>query len=274
MWMCFRWARAWLSICSEIPVLRQRLPSGLTILVRENPAAPVVAVSLLVRVGSGWERPGTSGVTNLLQQVMVKGTERRGALEIAETAEGIGGSVSASAETDFSEIRGSALARHWRELLELVADIALRPALAASEIEGERRVVLSAIRSRTDQPFQRALETLMEQVYGGHPYALPSLGRREVVARLGREDLLEHYRQHYRAGRTVVSVSGQVAAREVAAEIARLFASMPAGEGEAAAAARLRDDARRGATVERAKGHPVLLCVREHDRCSRSRVRS
>jgi predicted Zn-dependent peptidase len=219
----------------EIPVLRQRLPSGLTILVRENPAAPVVAVSLLVRVGSGWERPASSGITNLLQQVMVKGTERRGALEIAETAEGIGGSVSASAEADFSEIRGSALARHWRALLELLADIALRPALAASEIEGERRVVLSAIRSRTDQPFQRALETLMEQVYGGHPYALPSLGRREVVARLGREELLEHYRQHYRAGRTVVSVSGQVAAREVAAEIARLFASMPAGDGEAAA---------------------------------------
>lgn len=216
-------------------VLRERLPSGLTVIVRENPAAPVVAVSLLVRVGSGWERESNAGITNLLQRVMVKGTERRGALEIAEAAEGIGGSVSASADTDVSEIRGSALARHWRELLELVADVALRPALAPAEIEGERRLVLSAIRTRADQPFQRAMDALRERLYGSHPYALPGLGRPEVVARLGREALLEHHRRYYRAGRTVVSVSGQLLAREVAAEVARLFATMLPGEGEAAA---------------------------------------
>lgn len=218
-------------------VLRQRLDSGLTVLVRETEAAPVVAVSVLVRVGSGSERPETAGITNLLQQVLPKGTEGRSALEIAEIAESIGGSVSASSETDFSEIRGSALARHWRALLGLVADVTLRPALSVSEIDGERRLVLSAIRSRGDQPFQRALETLQERLYGSHPYALPALGRREVVAALGRDDLLAHYRRHYRAGRTVVSVSGQVAAREVAAEVARLFAAMPPGEGDGVAVA-------------------------------------
>ncbi|MBI2524951.1 MAG: insulinase family protein [Candidatus Rokubacteria bacterium] len=216
-------------------MLRDRLPNGLTLIVRENPAAPVVAVSLLVRVGSGWERESNAGITNLLQQVMVKGTQRRSALEIAEAAEGMGGSVSASADMDFSEIGGSALARHWRALLDLVADVALQPALATTEIEGERRLVLSTIRTRADQPFQRALEVLRERLYGSHPYALPSLGRPEVVARLDREALLEHHRRYYRAGRTVVSVSGQLSAPEVAAEIARLFAAMPPGEGEAAA---------------------------------------
>ncbi len=214
-------------------ILRQRFESGLTVIVRESSAAPVVAVSVLVRVGSGLERPDNAGITNLLQQVLPKGTDTRSALEIAQMAEDIGGSVSASADTDFSEIRGSGLARYWRELLGLVADVTLRPALSPAEIEGERRLVLSAIRSRADQPFQRALETLQERVYGNHPYALAGLGRAEVVARLGREELLEHYGRHYRAGRTVVSVSGQVPAGAVMEEVARLFAAMPPGAGEA-----------------------------------------
>lgn len=214
-------------------LLRRRLASGLTLLVRENPAAPVVAVSLLVGMGSRWERPETAGISNLLQHVIVKGTARRNALEIAEAAERIGGSLSASGDTDFSEIRGSALARHWQRLLELVADVALQPTLPAAELENERRAVLSRIQSRADQPFPLAFDTLMRALYGPHPYALPSLGLKRVVERLERDGLLEHYRRHYRGDRMVLAVSGQVTASAVLDELSRLFAGLPGGTGEA-----------------------------------------
>ena len=213
------------------PIARERLPNGLTLLVRENPSVPVVAVSIMVRVGSRWERGDNAGITNLLQQVLVKGTRSRTALQIAEEAEDIGGGVSASGDIDNSEIRGVALARHWRRLLELLADVTLNPTLPEGEIEPERRSVLSALKSRADQPFQRAYDTMMGRVYGPHPYALPALGRSDVVARLDRAALLDHYRAFYRAGRVLVSVSGDVSTREVAAEVRRLFAEMPAGEG-------------------------------------------
>ena len=72
---------------------------------------------------------------------------------------------------------------------------------------------------------------MMERVYGPHAYALPVLGRSPVVARVDRAALLEHYRRFYRGDRTIVSVSGEVSAREVVAEVRRLFGAMPAGEG-------------------------------------------
>jgi predicted Zn-dependent peptidase len=216
---------------AEPVILSERLPGGLTVLVRENPSAPVVAVSVLVRVGSRWEREDTSGITNLLQHVLVKGTQTRSALAIAEAAEDVGGTVSASGDTDASEIRASGLSRHWKRVLELIADVTLRPSLPDPEIEAERRVAQSALRSAADRPFQRAYDTLMERVYGPHPYSRPVLGRAAVVARLDRAALLEHYRAFYRAGRTVVSVSGDVSAPEVAGELRRLFAEMPPGEG-------------------------------------------
>src|SRR5206468_10652902 len=117
--------RAWLVLVMAVAALlaaraagaesvRTRLPSGLTVLVDENHAAPLVAASLFVRVGARWELPDSAGITNLLQQVMLKGTARRSALDIAVAGEDIGGGIGAASDTDFAEIRGTALARHWR----------------------------------------------------------------------------------------------------------------------------------------------------------------
>ncbi len=109
---------------------RQQLPGGLTVLVRENTATAVAAASLFVRMGSRWETEDDAGISHLLQQVLLKGTEKRSALEIAETAESLGGGIAASADLDYSEIRATALARNWRTMLELIADVALRPTTA------------------------------------------------------------------------------------------------------------------------------------------------
>ena len=203
---------------------RTRLANGLTILVRESNATPVVAVSLFVRMGSRWETEDNAGISHLLQQVMLKGTATRSALEIAEIAEGLGGGVSASADMDYSEIRATALARNWKDMLDLVADVALRPTLPAAEIDGERRAMLTALRSRQDQPFPLAMDTIMSRVYGDHPYGRPILGRAAALQRIDRDRLVAHHQRFYRAPRMILAVSGDISAREVVAEATRLFA--------------------------------------------------
>ena len=210
---------------------REQLPGGLTVLVRENTATPVVAASLFVRMGSRWETEDNAGISHLLQQVLLKGTTTRTALEVAETAEGLGGGISASADMDFSELRATALARNWKKMLELMSEVALRPTLPAAEIDGERRAMLTALRSRQDQPFPLAMDTVMSRVYGGHPYGRPVLGRAEALPRIDRAALLGHHERFYRAPRMILAVSGDVVARDVLAEVARLFAGAPTGDG-------------------------------------------
>lgn len=212
---------------AEATWIRQRLDSGLVVLVQENPATPAVAVSVLVRVGSRWEREDNAGITNLLQQVLVKGTTSRTAFDVAEAAEAMGGSLSASGDTDYAEIRGTALARHWKSLLALMADVALHPALPPAEIDNERRVIASGIKNRLDQPFPLTYDTLMDRLFRSHPYGAPSLGRGAAVERLDRQTLVEHYDRYYRAGRIIVAISGQVPARQAVDEVARLFANAP-----------------------------------------------
>jgi predicted Zn-dependent peptidase len=208
--------------------VRADLANGMTVLVNENPTVPALAASLFVRAGARWETEEQAGITNLLQQTMVKGTDRHSALEIVEATERIGGSLGVSVEPDFAEIRGTALSRHWRSLLALVAEVALRPSLPDAEIATERKAALTAVRSRGDQPFQRALDTLLERLFDGHPYSKPSVGRARVIEGITRTALAEHHRRFYRPHRMILSVSGQVRAPDVVAEAEKLFGGGPA----------------------------------------------
>ena len=219
-------------------ITRHLLPNGMTVIVRENPAAPVVTASLQVRAGSRFETPETAGITNFLLRTMIRGTSRRSATELAEAAEEIGGSLDASGEVESAEIRGEALARQWEGLLGLIAEVALEPSFPGEEIERERRLILSQIKTRAETPFTLSLDALLRELYGSHPYAWPGLGLPSAVGRFARGELVAHYRAVFQAERVVLAVSGQVSHARVVRTSERLFAKLPrSGAGEVGAAA-------------------------------------
>lgn len=208
---------------------RERLDNGLTVLVRENPTAPVVALSLMVRMGTRWESEEQAGISNFVHAVMVKGTARRSGAELAEAIAALGGKISASGDVDYSGISGSALARYWRELLALTAELALEPKLAPEDVGLERDWLLSRVQRQRDSPSSRAFDAFYAAVYGRHPYGLPVLGTPESLARIDHAALVAHYRAFYQPARMVLTVSGQVATAEVLAEARRLFGAAPRG---------------------------------------------
>ena len=209
-------------------VRRTRLANGLGVIVRRSDVSPVVAVSLLVRMGTRWETPETAGLSNFVHAVMVKGTARRSGADLAEAVAALGGKISASGEADYSEIRASALSRFWRELLGLTAELALEPKLAREEVERERDFVLSRVQRRRDNAPARAFDEFYALLYGPHPYGLPTLGTPPSLARFDHASVVERYRAFYRPDRLVLAVSGQVPVDEVLGEIQRLFSAMPA----------------------------------------------
>jgi len=211
-------------------VSRTRLANGFTLLVRENPTAPVVAVSLAVRMGTRWETPETAGISNFLQLMVVRGTTTRSGLQIVEDADRLGGKLDALGEVDSSQIEATALSRNWAALLELVADIALRPSIPDGLVEPVKQFLLRQIRNRSEQPYTVAFDTLLQVLYGRHPYAWNPLGRRESLEGVDRAALLAHYRRHYVPGGMVLVVSGQVRTPAVIAEVERLFGAVPPGQ--------------------------------------------
>src|SRR5713101_1768132 len=171
-------------------VTRTRLPNGLTVLVRENREAPVVAYSLMVKMGTRTETPDNAGISNILQQMLVRGTEKLDGEQIAEAADRMGGGIDAYGDSDYSEITATALSRSGQEMLELVGDVSLRPTLPDGTVQAVRDFIVRQIRNRGDKPFDFASDKMRAALFGSNPYAWDPLGRRESVEKLDRAALL------------------------------------------------------------------------------------
>ena len=210
-------------------VTRTRLGNGFTVLVRENPVAPVMAVSLQVKMGNRWESRANAGISNLLQLMLVRGTTRLNGTQIVEAADRMGGSIDATSDVDAAEISATALARYRADILDLVADVALHPSVQQGTFESVRDFLVRQVRNRGDKPYFVALDTLTAKIYGPNPYAWDPIGLKESLERIDRDALLTHYRRHYVPGGMVLAVSGRVQSAEVVAQAERLFGSMPPG---------------------------------------------
>ncbi len=231
-WLLAAVAVLWLAAApafAEGPVSRTKLGNGLTVLVRENPLAPVVAISLQLRMGTRWETRANAGISNLLQLMVVRGTDRLNGTQIVEAADRMGGSIEAVGDADWSEISATALSRYWAQSLELVSDVALHPSVPPATFQAVRDFLVRQIRNRGDKPYDVAVDTLTSRIFGSNPYAWDPIGLKESLEKIDRDAVLAHYRRHYVPGGMVLAVSGQVKTAEVVAQAQRLFGSMAPG---------------------------------------------
>ena len=139
-------------------VTRARLANGMVVLVRENPTAPVVGMSLMLRMGTRWETRETAGLSNFLQLMVVRGTTSRDGTQIVSAADRMGGSIDAYADADYAEIAATALSRFWGDMLDLVAEVALQPSLTDGTTQAVRDFLVRQIRNRADKPYDAAFD--------------------------------------------------------------------------------------------------------------------
>jgi predicted Zn-dependent peptidase len=63
---------------AEVPVEEFTLPNGMRLLLVRRPEQATVMAGWVARVGSAWERPGTTGVAHFFEHMMFKGTRTIG----------------------------------------------------------------------------------------------------------------------------------------------------------------------------------------------------
>src|SRR3989338_2262941 len=79
------------------------LDNGLTVLVQEMTASPVVCVYGLVQTGSATEGEYLgSGISHFLEHMLFKGTPEKGVGEIASHIQALGGTINASTGQDYT----------------------------------------------------------------------------------------------------------------------------------------------------------------------------
>lgn len=186
-----------------------QLPNGLRLLVVENHALPVANLDLYVRSGYAADPQDRLGLAQMTAALLDKGTPTRTAVQIAETVEGVGGSIGAFTGADNITLSVGVLSDQLSLAFELLSDAALRATFPAQELETARAQQVAGLRAALGQPATLASRMFERQVYGaGHPY-----GRQrtpETVTALTRDDVVAFHRAHFVPSNALLVVSGDV----------------------------------------------------------------
>ena len=215
-------------------LVKRTTPSGLTILVLESKAAPVVAIQVWVGVGSADETPEEAGLAHVHEHMLFKGTVKNGVVgrgvgQIAAEIEGAGGEVNAWTSYDQTVYHVVIAKDFFATGLDVLADAVQHSAFDPEELGKELEVILEEIKRSEDSPGSRVSKALFSSAYKAHPYHRPVLGYRDIVAAFKRDNVATFFDAHYRADRLTVVVVGDVDADRAVLDVERAFADAKAG---------------------------------------------
>jgi zinc protease len=215
-------------------ITRRMLDNGLTVVVYPNPTIPALVARMSIKAGAMYDPPEKAGLASFVTRAMRRGTDNFTFEQLNEETEGRGVSVGLDSGQALMEVGGRALKEDTRFLLDMIAELLLRPSFPEDEIEKLRRQLrtgLAEMEMDTGSVAERAFrETLYPE---GHPYHYRTAGFLETLDNIQRDDMIAFYRRQFRPERATLVVVGDVEPEAILASAGELFAGWR-GEGEAA----------------------------------------
>ena len=207
--------------------VRQVLPNGMTVILQENRAAPVVSIQVWVKAGSAQEQDRESGLAHVHEHMLFKGTRSRGVGTIAREVEAAGGQINAFTSWEMTVYYVNMASRFMKQGIDILADIIENAAFDAQELEKEIEVILEEIRRARDIPSRRLSETFYATAYGVHPYGRPVIGTEETVRSFTREDVLHFYHKWYVPENLVWVMVGDLDPEALMPELVKKLSRIP-----------------------------------------------
>lgn len=191
-------------------VLVEKLPSGASVIVREERAVPLFAMRAVFPGGLRYENETNNGLTTLLSRLLTRGTGHHDAEEISNLIDDLSGSLSGAGGRNSISLRGEFLSKHFERAFALFTDCLSQPAFPEPELARERQLLLQDIATREDKPSGVAFDLFARTLYEKHPYRLSALGEAPSVERLTREDLAGYHAHFMDPSQLVLCVVGDV----------------------------------------------------------------
>ena len=211
-------------------VVRTRLPNGLTVLIRQDRSAPVVAIVTYVCAGYFDETDDIVGIAHVLEHMYFKGTPSRGVGEIAKETKAVGGYLNAATIYDHTVYYTVLPSSGFAQGLDVQSDAYARSLIDGGELARELEVIIQEAKRKADNPGAVSTETLYEVLHDRHRIRRWRIGREPGLRALTRDELVGFYRNFYHPGNTVLSIVGDVDPGHALAEVERKYGSLPAGQ--------------------------------------------
>jgi zinc protease len=210
------------------PVVKHVLGNGITLLLKRNPALPLVAIQAYFKAGVRVETPATNGLSQLMARLLVKGTTSRSADEIATTFDAMGGSIEADSGNNSFFVNAACLTADFPTALAVYADVVMHPSFPAAELEKMRRLMLATL-ERQDDNWQSEVGKLFRSTFfTTSPYRMQPEGSAAALPHLRRQDVAAFYQRYAVPNNMVLAIFGDIDVAKTTAMVEQAFAGFQA----------------------------------------------
>ena len=205
---------------------REILSNGVRLWSVDHHETDLIGFVLLVPSGSAADPPGQEGLAAFTADLLDDGTRRRSGIELYEALGRIGGRLGTDVTSDATVLSITALARHARDALGLLIELATEPRFDPQEVERIRTLRISRIAQMRHVAAAVAERAFLRSVYGTHPYGHTPAGTETSLARATLDDVRAFHAAHYAPARwTLIRAGGRGCAP--GAELASLVGGIP-----------------------------------------------
>jgi zinc protease len=192
------------------------MPNGVRVLFVERHEVPIVGVRAVSAIGAGDLSGVRPGAVSFMGSMLEQGAGKRTALEISDGYEALGADHGASCDWDACVVRVKVLASRLGAALDLLADIALRPSFADSELERTRKRWLASLQQEKSSPGAMEQNALAASLFGrAHPYGHSLKGAPGDIAELKKDEIERAWRRAFQPRSTTIVVAGDVSLSEL-----------------------------------------------------------
>lgn len=200
------------------------MPNGLTVIVKPEESAGIVAIEVFIKAGAAEEREGNAGIGNLVARTLLTSTRNRRAEKVAAIADEVGGNLQTEWHPDYTEIKAITTVSGFDDAVILLSDILNNASFEQKWVDKARQEILAEITTGGDDIFNTACEQIRRKLYRDNPYHRPSGGYERVIKTITPEDMQRFYSQYYVPNNIVISIAGDVKTEQVIDRFRMAFA--------------------------------------------------
>jgi zinc protease len=203
-------------------------PGGIEAWLVEEHAVPMMAMRFAFEGGSSQDPTGNEGLANFLSAMLDEGAGDLKSREFQERMEEISMRMRYEDSKDAFYGNFETLTANRDEAAKLLKLAINNPRFDTDAVERIRQQLQAALAYAARNPEKVALNEWYAVAFEGHPYARPSAGTEETVAKIGGDDL-EGYRKRIFAKDTLKVVAvGDINAEQLGALLDEVFGDLPA----------------------------------------------
>jgi zinc protease len=211
------------------PPKENGVPVAPKVFYEKNPSALTTEVSVVVMSGSMNDPIDKLGLSNLVGEMVLRGTKSKSREKFQGELEKMGGTLSVGVSVDTIQFSGAVIKENTGKFLSLIEEALLHPAFSEKDFSELKREVLNDIANIKNANNRLGGLAARREIFKGTPLERPISGSKSTVEKISLADVVRRYNDYFDRPKIVFAASSPLPEDTIKDEFSKIWRQFPDG---------------------------------------------